>query len=139
MDLPVAPWLARAIPITPKTIAGIARTHATIHVKNRTTDRIPRTREAVARPFDGVTPSRGAGIAGGGGGGGASGGSSIYRSSIGTYVRSRGPTYSDPGRMIRLFAYCSRTCAVHPVMRASAKIGVIRSVGIPSMWYTPAA
>ncbi len=35
----------------------------------------------------------------------------------------RGPTYSRPGRMMRLFAYCSRTCAVHPAIRASAKIG----------------
>ena len=35
--------------------------------------------------------------------------------------------------MMRLLAYCSRTWAVHPAMRASANSGVIRSVGIPSM------
>jgi hypothetical protein len=61
------------------------------------------------------------------------------RSSNGTQCWSRGPTYSEPGRITRLSAYCSRTCAVHPAMRARAKIGVIRSVGMPSTWYTVAA
>ena len=43
------------------------------------------------------------------------------------------------GRITLLSAYCSRTCAVQPAIRASAKIGVIRSVGMPSVWYTLAA
>jgi hypothetical protein len=47
--------------------------------------------------------------------------------------------YTEAGRITLLSAYCSRTCAVQPAMRAAAKIGVIRSVGIPSTWYTLAA
>src|SRR5438270_522874 len=47
---------------------------------------------------------------------------------MGTFLRSRGPMYSDSGRFRRLSAYCSRTCAVQPAIRASPKSGVIRSV-----------
>ena len=35
-----------------------------------------------------------------------------------------GPVYSARGRIKRLFAYCSSTCAVQPLMRLTAKIGV---------------
>ena len=47
--------------------------------------------------------------------------------------RSTGPTYFASGRISRLFAYCSRMCAVQPTVRDAAKTGVKRSVGIPSM------
>ena len=58
---------------------------------------------------------------------------SLYgnRLSMGAYFNPRGPTYSARGRMSRLCAYCSRTCAVQPDIRLQAKIGVKRSVGIP--------
>src|SRR5579872_6940832 len=39
-----------------------------------------------------------------------------------------GPMYSARGRMRRLFAYCSRTCAVQPDTRLTAKIGVKSSI-----------
>ena len=45
----------------------------------------------------------------------------------------------SPGGSPGCRAYCSRTWAVHPAIRATAKIGVIRSVGMPSTWYTLAA
>src|SRR5437667_11259663 len=62
-----------------------------------------------------------------------------YRASRGTYrCGYSGPTYSARGRMRRLFAYCSSTCAVHPEIRLTAKIGVKRSIGIPSAWYVDA-
>ena len=61
-------------------------------------------------------------------------GAGQVRSSIGTQRWSRGPMYSESGRITRLSAYCSRTCAVHPAIRAIAKIGVMRSVGMPSVW-----
>lgn len=47
-----------------------------------------------------------------------------HRSSIGTYGTLRGPMYSARGRMSLLSAYCSRMCAVQPLMRLMAKIGV---------------
>ena len=40
-------------------------------------------------------------------------------------LRSRGPTYSLAGRITLLSAYCSRTCAVQPAIRARAKMGAI--------------
>ena len=45
-----------------------------------------------------------------------------------------GPMYSARGRISRLFAYCSSTCAVQPDTRLTAKIGVKRSTSIPSAW-----
>ena len=42
-----------------------------------------------------------------------------------------GPAYSARGRISRLFAYCSRICAVHPDIRLTAKNGVNRSIGMP--------
>jgi hypothetical protein len=53
------------------------------------------------------------------------------RSSIGTYDWFRGPMYSESGRISRLSASCSRTCADHPLIRLAANTQVIRSVGIP--------
>ncbi|MFM1824379.1 MAG: hypothetical protein RI967_2645 [Planctomycetota bacterium] len=47
--------------------------------------------------------------------------------------RSRGPAYSASGRMMRLFACCSITCAHQPVMRLATKIGVYCGTGIPMM------
>src|SRR5262245_46498122 len=50
----------------------------------------------------------------------------------GTHLRSgAGPMYSARGRMRRLLEYCSRTCAVQPDIRLTAKKGVNRSIGIP--------
>ena len=51
------------------------------------------------------------------------------RSSSGTHVCRSGPTYREPGRITLLSAYCSRTCAVQPAIRAAANTGVMRSVG----------
>ena len=48
-------------------------------------------------------------------------GSRAARRSIGTQVWSRGPTYSLTGRISLLSAYCSRTCAVHPAIRAARR------------------
>src|SRR5215831_6806834 len=54
------------------------------------------------------------------------------RAVSGTHFRSgSGPRYSARGRMSRLFEYCSRTCAVQPDIRLTAKNGVNRSIGIP--------
>ena len=58
--------------------------------------------------------------------------SAIARSSGTNVLRIRGPVYSARGRISRLFAYCSSTCAVQPEMRLTAKIGVNRSIGMPS-------
>src|SRR5262249_24552608 len=55
------------------------------------------------------------------------------RSDIGTHLRPRGPTYSARGLIRRLLANCSRTCAVQPEIRLQAKIGVNKSVGMPSV------
>src|SRR5262249_53298585 len=49
-----------------------------------------------------------------------------------------GPVYSARGRISRLFAYCSRTCAVQPEVRLTAKIGVNSSIATPSAWYVVA-
>lgn len=57
----------------------------------------------------------------------------VYRRSIGTYSRRSGPTYSARGRISRLFASCSKTCAVHPDTRLTAKMGVKSSMGMPIM------
>jgi hypothetical protein len=56
-----------------------------------------------------------------------------YRLSIGSTLSPRGPTYSALGRISRLLAYCSKRCAVQPVTREIAKIGVKRSISIPSV------
>ena len=58
-----------------------------------------------------------------------------YRFSIETQgCPTGGPTYSERGRIRRLLAYCSRKCAVQPVIRLMANTGVNRSMGIPSTW-----
>src|SRR5256714_1540646 len=44
-----------------------------------------------------------------------------YPSSIGTYGTLRGSTYSARGRINVLSAYCSRICAVQPLMRLIAR------------------
>ena len=55
------------------------------------------------------------------------------RSAIGTtFLPTGAPLYSLSGRKRRLSASCSRTWAVQPLMREMAKIGVKRSVGMPS-------
>src|SRR5215470_1510675 len=62
-----------------------------------------------------------------------------YRASTGTYLWGySGPMYSARGRMRRLLLYCSRTWAVQPEMRLTAKMGVNRSVSMPSAWYVEA-
>ncbi len=50
-----------------------------------------------------------------------------------TFRPTAGPEYSLSGRNSRLSCHCSSTCAVHPAIRAIAKIGVNRSVGIPKL------
>ena len=55
-----------------------------------------------------------------------------HRASIGTHVRPYSPMYSLSGRISRLSACCSMTCAVQPAIREMANTGVNRSVGIPS-------
>jgi len=54
------------------------------------------------------------------------------RWSIGMYCKLRGPTYSARGRISRLLLSCSRTCAVQPATRLTAKTGVNRSWAMPS-------
>ena len=62
-----------------------------------------------------------------------------YLSSSGLYrCGYSGPMYSARGRISLLFAYCSSTCAVQPEIRLTAKIGVNRSMGMPSAWYVVA-
>src|SRR6056297_1113973 len=61
-------------------------------------------------------------------------GSDDYRSAMGPTVLPRGPTYSARGRMRRLPSHCSSRCAVQPVTRLIAKIGVYRSDSIPRRW-----
>src|SRR5439155_15304063 len=58
-------------------------------------------------------------------------GSPHGRSSTGTYMRSFGPTYQSSGLRRRLSSQYSMTWAAHPAIRAIAKTGVKRSVGIP--------
>ena len=53
------------------------------------------------------------------------------RSAIATNARTGSPMYSLSGRMSRLSACCSMTCAVQPAIRLTAKTGVNRSVGMP--------
>ena len=55
----------------------------------------------------------------------------IQRCSIGTNWRCSTPTYSALGRMMRLLARCSKTCAAQPVSREQTKIGVNSLVGMP--------
>ena len=45
-------------------------------------------------------------------------------------VNPRGPTYTDWGRMRRLSANCSKTCAVQPAVRPTAKVGVNSAAGM---------
>ena len=55
-----------------------------------------------------------------------------YRCSSGTHCcGTGGPVYSARGRISRLLAYCSRTWAVQPDVRLTAKIGVYSATGIP--------
>jgi hypothetical protein len=42
------------------------------------------------------------------------------------------------GRMMRLLARCSNTCAAQPVRREHTKIGVNSLVGMPMKWYAEA-
>jgi hypothetical protein len=51
-------------------------------------------------------------------------GSHPARRDKGTHLRSRRPVYSDCGRMIRLDRCCSNACAIHPLTRLMAKVGV---------------
>lgn len=50
-----------------------------------------------------------------------------------------GPTYRADGRMIFPSPACSSTCAVQPIVRASAKVGVNISGGMPHCSITTAA
>ena len=52
------------------------------------------------------------------------------RCAMGVKVRPCGPTYTDCGRMRRLSANCSNTCAVQPAVRPTAKVGVKSSAGM---------
>jgi hypothetical protein len=60
------------------------------------------------------------------------------RCSMATNFLSVGPTNSDCGRIRRLFDTCSSTCAVHPVTRETAKVGVNMSPGKPTAESTAA-
>src|SRR5215208_7403712 len=62
----------------------------------------------------------------------------IQRCSMATNFLSVGPTNSDCGRIRRLFATCSNTCAVQPVTRETAKVGVNMSPGRPTAESTAA-
>src|SRR5436190_17699137 len=62
-----------------------------------------------------------------------------YRSASGIHFLPVGPVYSDSGRMSRLWACCSMTCAHQPAIRPTAKIDVPRSAGIPRNVYVVAA
>jgi hypothetical protein len=53
-----------------------------------------------------------------------------HRWSSGVQVRPRSPTYSLSGRISRLSACCSITCAVQPAIRLTEKTDVNRSVGM---------
>ena len=55
-----------------------------------------------------------------------------------TNFLSVGPTNSDCGRMRRLFATCSSTCAVQPTTRDTANVGVNMSPGSPTAESTAA-
>src|SRR6202022_2561182 len=60
------------------------------------------------------------------------------RSARGTGFRGSGPMYSDCGRIMRLLATCSSTCAVQPAARETAKVGVKYGFGSPIACRTPA-
>ena len=47
-----------------------------------------------------------------------------HRCESGTHVRLRGPMYADCGRMMRLARCCSRACAIQPLTRLIANVGV---------------
>lgn len=47
------------------------------------------------------------------------------------HFRLRGPVYCAIGRISRLFACCSMTCAHQPVIRDATKIGVYWGTAIP--------
>src|SRR5262249_1581878 len=53
------------------------------------------------------------------------------RASSGTHLRPPGPTYSDCGRMMRLARRCSCACAIHPLTRLIANVGVNSSGSNP--------
>ena len=55
----------------------------------------------------------------------------LQRFSIGSTARISGPVYSALGRIMRLSARCSMTCAAQPVSRLMTKIGVNNLVGMP--------
>src|SRR6188474_3035107 len=48
-----------------------------------------------------------------------------------TQRRWRGPTYSDCGRMILLARRCSSACAIQPLVRLMANVGVNSAAGKP--------
>ena len=53
------------------------------------------------------------------------------RAAKGGTGRCSGPSYQDSGRISRLSAPCSKTCAAQPVMRAATKIGVNSGISKP--------
>ena len=58
------------------------------------------------------------------------------RSATATYSRSVGPTYAAFGRIRRLFAACSITCADQPAIRDIANAQVNWSIGNPIIYST---
>src|SRR5262249_48473210 len=54
------------------------------------------------------------------------------RSESGTHVRPRGPVYSESGRMMRFAWRCSKACAIQPLTRPIAKVGVKSETSRPS-------
>src|SRR5690606_23373161 len=58
------------------------------------------------------------------------------RSGRATYCRSFTPSQICEGRNMRLLFICSNRCASQPATRATAYMGVKRSVGSPSISYT---
>jgi hypothetical protein len=53
------------------------------------------------------------------------------RSASGTHRRSRGPVYSDWGRMMRCAVRCSMAWAIHPLTRLTANVGVNSGTSSP--------
>ena len=47
------------------------------------------------------------------------------------YFTGTGPTYRALGRRIALFVVCSTMCAVHPITRLTANVGVNSARGSP--------
>ena len=68
-----------------------------------------------------------------GGTGGARAGAAVrrQRAAIGGTGRCSRPVYQESGRISRLSAACSITCAAQPVMREETKIGVKRGMSKP--------